>query len=360
MQNGQIPVSLSTQQLLKCLAKWRRKTIAALLFDHADPMSYLVSGNLYENLASARPDSQTQPRLPCRFEVNTSAVIGFFDLGYPQSLREIPDPPLVLFFLGELAALDHWSVSVVGARRCTSSGRQHAYKLGRDLAQSGVTEVSGLALGIDAAAHEGSLSASGGVPTVAVLGSGLNRLYPKQHLGLSRQILGAGGLLLSEYPDDCPPARYFFPERNRLISGLSSAVVVVEAGRRSGSLITARFALEQGRDVFALPGPIQNETSMGCHDLIKQGAGLLTHVNDVFQEIDINAQARGSTTTESAHRLDDIALAVLAQVTGYAVTFDELLIKTGIDAQVLVQNLVALEVLGFVERRTVGYIRVPS
>jgi DNA processing protein len=208
-------------------------------------------------------------------------LIPLTDPGYPRLLREIPDPPPVLYVRGELVA-DEAPVAVVGSRIPTDYGRETSRQISAGLAQLGFTVVSGLALGIDAAAHEGALSAGG--RTVAVLGSGLDKLYPPQHRSLAERIFSAGAVL-SEFPMSSGPDAHHFPIRNRIISGMSLGTVVVEAARGSGSLITARLAADQNREVFAVPGSIQSFKSMGTHSLIKQGATLVECAQDIVAEL---------------------------------------------------------------------------
>lgn len=211
------------------------------------------------------------------------------DPGYPPSLLDIDDPPLLLYAMGAQARRwangDHESVpllAVVGSRNPTPQGQLHAQQFARALAQAGVGIVSGLALGIDAAAHEGALAGAG--ITVAVVGTGLDRVYPRRHLELARRIVGTGAIV-SEFALGTPPLNHHFPQRNRILAGLAQATLVVEANVQSGSLITARLAAEQGKDVMAIPGSIDSPQSRGCHQLIVQGARLVTCVQDVLQEL---------------------------------------------------------------------------
>jgi DNA processing protein len=204
------------------------------------------------------------------------------DDDYPANLVEIPDPPTVLFASGSLLPRDLVSIAIVGSRYASPAGILFAERLSSDLALCGVTVVSGLALGIDSAAHRGALKARG--RTLAVLGCGLDVNYPSINADLSREIARTGALL-TEFLPGAPPLSGNFPSRNRIISGLSLGVVVVEAAERSGSLITARFALEQGREVFAVPGTAQSTRSKGAHRLIKQGAKLVENAEDIFDEI---------------------------------------------------------------------------
>jgi DNA processing protein len=203
------------------------------------------------------------------------------DEGYPAALREIPDAPLLLFYKGELGLLKRPAIGVVGSRKPTPYGRAACAHLVKQLSEAGFVIVSGMAYGIDAEAHRSCLRAGG--QTVGVLGCGIDQIYPPSNRKLFEEI-GASGLLLSEYPPGAPPLPGLFPERNRIISGLSLGVLVVEAAERSGSLITADCALEQGREVFAVPGPIFSEVSVGPHNLIKQGAKLVTNSGDIIEE----------------------------------------------------------------------------
>jgi len=204
------------------------------------------------------------------------------DEGYPGLLARIPDPPHLLFVRGSLLPCDALAVAVVGARHATAYGLKVAEQLGEGLSRAGYTVVSGLARGIDAAAHKGALAAGG--RTIAVLGSGVLNIYPPEHDRLAAQI-AEHGAVISEAPPLLPPFPGAFPQRNRIVAGLSLGTVVVQASDRSGALITARLALEQGRDVFAVPGPIDCRLSQGCHDLIRDGATLVGRVDDILEEL---------------------------------------------------------------------------
>ena len=212
--------------------------------------------------------------------------VGRDDPSYPSLLRTISDPPQDLYVrgAGPLELLEQPCVAIVGARVCSSYGSYVAYLLAKELAAAGIVVVSGLARGIDAAAHRGALDAGG--RTVAVLGCGIDRDYPPAHAGLAHRIVSEGGLIVSEYPPGTEPAPWRFPARNRIIAGLSAATIVVEARERSGALITADFALEEGRKVFAVPGEITIATSVGPNNLLKNGAGLVTGAKDVLDWLD--------------------------------------------------------------------------
>ncbi|MCD6291936.1 MAG: DNA-processing protein DprA, partial [Deltaproteobacteria bacterium] len=222
-------------------------------------------------------------------------IISLDDPRYPENLALIVDPPPVLYFKGSLECLNSPAIAVVGARRASELGRRFAFSLASRLVAQGLTVISGLALGVDGAAHEGSLR--GGGSTVAVLGTGLDVVYPAAHRHLAGKIV-ENGVLLTEFPPGAGPDKHHFPRRNRLVSGLSQGVVVVEAGERSGSLITARLALEQGREVFAVPGPPGLPGSRGVNRLLKDGAQLLESVDDIFSALPwLSAAGKGSSSS---------------------------------------------------------------
>ncbi|MEH3021787.1 MAG: DNA-processing protein DprA [Pseudomonas oryzihabitans] len=202
---------------------------------------------------------------------------------YPALLAEIADPPPLLFVAGRLATLERPQLALVGSRQASAQGLDNARRFAHSLAAAGFCVTSGLALGIDGAAHQGALDAGGA--SVAVLGTGLAHLYPRRHLGLARRLLAEGGALVSELPLDCTPQAANFPRRNRIISGLSLGTLVVEASPSSGSLITARLAAEQGREVFALPGSIHHPGARGCHQLIREGALLVETVDHILDAL---------------------------------------------------------------------------
>lgn len=204
--------------------------------------------------------------------------------GYPANLRNIYDPPEALYVNGGFEERDHIAVAIVGSRRASPYGIEMAGRFGYDLASRGITVVSGMAVGVDSAAHRGALKAKG--RTIAVMGSGHGRIYPPQNKDLYKEIAKAG-CVVTEYEEDIEPFAYNFPRRNRIISGLSLGVVVVEAARNSGALITANFAAEQGRTVFAVPGKASSSTSTGANELIKDGAALVQSADDIIEELSI-------------------------------------------------------------------------
>lgn len=204
---------------------------------------------------------------------------------YPEQLRNIYDAPLKLYVLGNKVLLKQKGIAIVGSRKATEYGKKVALQLSKKLSENGINIISGLALGIDTCAHLGTLQQNNIGKTIAVLGSGLDEIYPKQNIKLAKNIIENGGCIITEYPLGTKPEKLNFPQRNRIISGLSKGVVVVEASEKSGSLITSEFALEQGREVFAVPGNILNFTSVGTNNLIKQGAKLVTNYMDILEEI---------------------------------------------------------------------------
>lgn len=204
---------------------------------------------------------------------------------YPEQLRNIYDPPMKLFVLGNKQLLKQKGVAIVGSRDATEYGKKVALEFSKNLSENGINIISGLAFGIDTYAHLGTLKQNNEGKTIAVLGSGLDEIYPKQNIELAKKIIQLGGCIITEYRIGTKPEKLNFPQRNRIISGLSKGVMVVEASERSGSLITADFALEQGREVFAVPGNILNKTAVGTNNLIKQGARLVSSYKEILEEI---------------------------------------------------------------------------
>ena len=285
-------------------------------------------------------------RFDARAELARLAALGFrflarSDPGFPPLLRAIHDPPPGLFLRGgaDASLLARPAVAVVGSRACSAYGRQIARSLGRDLAAAGLVVVSGLARGVDAEAHRGALDAEGS--TVAVLGCGIDRDYPAAHRELARHVAGTG-LVVSEYAPGVEPAPWRFPARNRIVAGLCAATVVVEARERSGALITADFALEEGREVFAVPGEITSSLSAGTNALLRLGATPLTGASDVLESYGL------TLPTARAPALGDVATAVLAQVREGAFGADELARATGLSAGELAVALTELELAGVV------------
>lgn len=279
-------------------------------------------------------------------------VIRLGDSHYPELLAAIPDPPLALFFRGHAAALvGPLNVAIVGSRRASASGRQLARSLAADLGRGGIGVVSGLAIGIDGAAHQGAIE--GGALTVAVIGGGHQRIYPARHRTLADEIVSAGGAVISEYPPTTGPRPAHFPERNRIISGLAAGVIVVEATFKSGSLITARMALEQGREVMAVPGPVLGGNHAGCHRLIRDGAVLVEGAADVLRGFGMDVVVPGPPEAPA----DPVLARILAAMPNSTTQIHELVETLAIPVQEVLAALVALELDGFVESSRGGYIR---
>lgn len=303
------------------------------------------------------------------------AVIGLADRAYPSTLLDLADPPLLLFARGNLDLLGRDAVALVGARHATLQGERDARQFARTLSSAGWLVVSGLALGIDAAAHDGAME--GGAGTLAVVGTGVDRVYPEANRGLWERI-AASSLIVSELPLGAPPRSLHFPRRNRLIAALSRGVVVIEAALRSGSLITARLAAELGRDVYALPGSIHAPQSHGCHRLIRQGALLVESPEDVLAELGAPSgdgaraarAARSSPVQQATHpavapatepvtapatlatgleSLEGPSAAVLAAIAYDPVDVDALATRTGLPVALVTAALLALELGGTVE-----------
>jgi len=283
-------------------------------------------------------------------------LVTWEDPGYPALLKQIADPPLVLYVAGSVEALDRPAVAIIGTRRPTVYGRDCARRFGYQLASSGYMVASGLALGIDAEAHTGAVQAKG--VSVAVLGGALDRLFPKENAGLARAMIECGGAVVSEYPFGRQPDRQTFPMRNRIVSGLSRGVLVVEAPFNSGTMITVSQALDQNRSVMAVPGRIDSPASQGCHKLLREGARLATCADDVIEELqDLMAGMRQATKTRPAEparsaqteRPPESVLtpeerAVLVQLGVDGVSVDEVVRASGLDAGKVNALLVGLQI----------------
>ena len=272
---------------------------------------------------------------------------------YPQLLRESPDAPAVLYVRGDTRTLSEPQLAMVGSRNPTAGGRSTAREFAAFFARAGLTITSGLALGIDAACHEGALGADG--PTVAVLGCGLDQIYPRDHEALAERIAGHGALV-SEFPPGTEPLPACFPQRNRIIAGLSHGTLVVEAAHRSGSLITARLAGVAGREVFAIPGSIHNPLARGCHQLIRQGAKLVECAEDVLCELKISLSAQlvasapdePNLPNEGPPKLDKEYKILLDALAFEPASVDSLIERTGMNSESIASMLLILELDGHV------------
>jgi DNA processing protein len=369
------------------IAAWLRLTIApglkpaalrTLLASFGLPEA--VVGQSFESLARVTDEAAARAALSApgaEFAAQLDAVLAWRDVSgntlltlddpaYPPALLSMPDPPPLLYVKGRLAPLHTRSVAVVGSRSATQQGAEDAQRFSRAFSDAGVVVVSGLALGIDAAAHRGALA--GGAGTVAVIGTGADVVYPPTHHGLAHEIAAAGAIL-SEWPLGTPARPAHFPQRNRLIAGLVNGVLIVEAAMRSGSLITSRLANEMGRDVFALPGSIHAPLSRGCHRMIKQGAKLVETPEDVLEELGVSTlppaqPAQASLTLQPLHD-DAAALALppdarrlLDALSHAPATLEILTARTEMHATALQSTLLQLEPSGHLTALPEGrYVR---
>lgn len=289
-------------------------------------------------------------------------IIPITDLRYPQLLSEISSAPILLYVQGNWENLSQPQIAIVGSRNPSHTGLELSAEFAYLLSQAGFIVTSGLAIGVDGASHQGALNASG--KTIAVLGSGLQKIYPKRNYRLAEKI-SENGCVISEFPLDAEPAADNFPRRNRIISGLSLGTLVIEAALRSGSLITANFALEQGRDVFAIPGSIRNPTSAGCLALIQNGAKCVTHVNDILEEMQTqpnlfsnkSASSNQSDRNEYQSKLDCIEQQVLACIDDNMTTIDQICERSKLSAQLVTGTLLQLELKSIVNRQLGGFIK---
>ena len=291
-----------------------------------------------------------------RLEALKAGLICYQDPDYPEALRHIDDFPVLLFYRGDLPTLVSPQIALVGSRKASSYGLECGHRLASELAGSGIVVVSGVAAGIDGAAHRGALAGNGA--TIGVLGCGLDVVYPRMHSKLYKQI-AEQGLLVSEYPCGTRPDGFRFPARNRIISGLSLAVVVVEATLRSGSLITARLALDQGREVFAVPGRVDSPTSAGTHALLRDGAHLAQSGRDILAELGLDdSVTRQSTVGESEmFDLEPDARQVLSYLDAYGADIDAITRRAGLSGGRVLEILLQLELHGLV-RQEPGQIYV--
>ncbi|MBS3998083.1 MAG: DNA-processing protein DprA [Hydrogenophaga sp.] len=281
-------------------------------------------------------------------------VLTLADPGFPPELLEMADPPLMLYVAGQREVLQHpRRLAIVGSRNPTPQGEANAHQFARALGEAGVCVVSGLALGVDGAAHSGALEAN--APTIAVVGTGLDRVYPKRHLALAHRIV-ATGAIVSEYPLGTPPLPAHFPQRNRIIAGLAQGTLVVEAALQSGSLITARLAAEQGREVFAIPGSIHAPQARGCHALIRQGAKLVESAQDILEDLRLilpSATSDASADGKTGDGADDLLDAM-----GFdPVSLDALQARTGLPTATLQARLLELELDGHLGRLPGGLLQ---
>ncbi|MDF2529750.1 MAG: dprA [Gammaproteobacteria bacterium] len=319
-------------------------------------------GNELSNLLGlAYPPEIIEPSLkwaeqPCHH------ILTRQDKDYPQLLLQIHDAPPILFVIGDVSLLNECQIAMVGCRRMSQYGKKLAFQFAKNLAELGITITSGLAIGIDSEAHKGALTCG---KTIAVLGSGLKQIYPSCNRALAEQI-SENGALVSEFPLDMHANKFTFPKRNRLISGMSIATIVVEAALRSGSLITAKLALQQNREVFAVPGSIHSPQSKGCHQLIRQGALLLECIDDILLELKPQLREKIKVAVTDLQLIKEhhndkkasVDHAVILQHLGSgSVSIDDLVEQTGLTTAQVSSMLLIMELEGFVCQVPGGYIR---
>ena len=312
-----------------------------------------VGPKLVQQLSLAKDSIDVRPQLDI-CQQNNIQIITRSDSNYPKPLAEIYDPPNMLFCQGEVRDADQVAIAIVGTRHASNYGTTIATNLATGLAMAGFTIVSGLARGIDAAAHRGALSAGG--RTIAVLGGGLLKMYPPEHSQLAKEITQSGAVLSESLPMQAPKSGSF-PRRNRIVTGLCLGAIVVEAGDRSGALISARMAMEQGREVFAVPGRVDNRMSRGCHRLIRDGAKLVESIDDVLEELGpLASPAKIDSKTSIRHpaemKLSDQEKNVLHSIGTEATDFDSIVAATGLPAARVLATISVLEVRRLVRRVT--------
>ncbi len=290
-----------------------------------------------------------------RMERSGARLILREDADFPESLREIPHPPFGLYVKGVLPRREIISIAIVGTRKATMHGKAFAEKFSVALAAKALCIVSGLALGIDAAAHKGALRANG--TTVGVLACGLDRVYPSEHVGLAKEMLGRRGALMSEYPVGSVTLPYRFLERNRIVSGLSKGIVVIEAPEQSGALATARFALDQNRDVFVVPGRADDPVYAGAHELIKSGAALVTSPEDVLRAYGIpgDANAAHQTAALAALGAEERRIYDTLKENGEPLSVDKLSERVTLPIHIVTRALTFLQLKGFVRESSGAY-----
>ncbi len=363
-------MSLDTEKIRYWLALLRAPGVGPVSFlqlleQHSDPQALFDNPNLCNDPRLkeylGRPDWQAVEADLEWLEQKQCHLLTLADKRYPQPLRDTPDTPPLLFLRGNPQILDNPQLAIVGSRNPTASGRETAHDFSRTLAASGLVITSGLATGIDTASHQGALD--GGSQTIAVAGTGLDRVYPATNRDLAHAMIEQGGAIISEFPPGTPPHAGNFPKRNRIISGLSLGTLVVEAALRSGSLITARLAAEQGREVFAIPGSIHNPLSRGCHQLIRQGAKLVESAGDILEELAPQLHAILATEAEherphsSSPELDHEYHTLLDAIGHEATSVDQMVERSGLTADAVSSMLLLLELQGFVQATAGGYAR---
>ncbi|CAH9019628.1 DNA-processing protein DprA [Candidatus Nitrosacidococcus sp. I8] len=363
-----------TQELSYWLALYRTpgigsKNFSYLLEKYGTPATVFSNLNKFSGLSAKILDSLHKPDwegvtrdLQWLEQQSNRCILTLADKDYPPLLKEITDPPPVLFIEGSLELLSLPQLGIVGSRNPSSNGKETAHQFSHSLSRSGLLINSGLAVGIDTAAHQGSLASN--LPTIAVVGTGLDRVYPARNRDLAQKIR-ENGALVSEFPIGTPPLAQNFPRRNRIISGLSLGILVIEAATQSGSLITARLAAEQGREVFAIPGSIHNPLSKGCHRLIREGAKLVETAQDIMGElkslvgfIAANQPYLDSSNNKDLQNIESEYKNVLNKLGYDPVPIDALVERCQLTVEELSSILLVLELQGFITALPGGcYIR---
>jgi DNA processing protein len=322
------------------------------------PSDHELSESIRKNLK--KPDWESVERSLQWLNGDHCHLVTQHDKTYPRLLLQLNDAPPLLFVMGNTSLLNSPQIAMVGSRNPTRSGAETAHEFGRFLGSAGLTVTSGLALGIDAQSHIGALD--GGGDTIAVLGTGADRIYPASHHQLAHRIVDSGSTILSEFAPGTPPLPGNFPKRNRIISGMSMGTIVVEAALKSGSLITARLAGEQGREVYAIPGSIHNPLARGCHQLIRQGAKLVESGRDILEELAPQLQQRIDETPENEEikandSMDLEYRELLKNIGDEATSVDQVVEHSGLSADVVSSMLLMLELQGYVTMGPGGYVR---
>lgn len=344
-------------------------TYAQLLEQYGSPEFILqhhgqvkgLNANIQQQLAN--PDWQQVEQDLTWLEGENRHLVTIADPRYPELLKQISDPPCLLYVQGNVDLLSGWQLAIVGSRNPTASGKKTAFDFAHYLSSGELIITSGLAMGIDAAAHKGALAGSG--KTIAVVATGLDRVYPAQHRDLAHQVAEYGAIV-SEFPLGTSPRPELFPRRNRIISGLSLGTLIVEAAVKSGSLITARMAMEQGREVFAIPGSIHNPLARGCHQLIREGAKLVETADDIIEELGAMAQYQSSHEPETSASFSpdekDADYQILFEHLGFdPISIDILIENSGLTPDAVSSMLLLLELQGAVESLPGGrYVRIGS
>lgn len=308
----------------------------------------LVNRSIIANKIIENRNHQYILKMYKKLEDNNILALTIYDPAYPAKLKDIYDPPYTLFVKGDKIDFEMPLISIVGARKATPYGKWAAHQFARELTKWGIGIVSGLALGVDACGHKGALDGKG--YTIGVLGCGLDQYYPASNRNLMDKILQEG-CIVSEYSLGTPPLKYHFPARNRIVSGLSDGVVVIEASEKSGALITVDFALDQGKDVYALPGNINNSQSKGTNKLIRDGAKVLLEVDDIIDNLKYKYPIdRPDIKTSTKNDLSELELKVFSVIKEYPVSIDTIITKTGMRASELSPVLTILEIKGYIDQ----------